>query len=50
VRRPEETLPEHKAIIEAFAAMDAESAQSLIVLHNLRSRDALLAHPESPSS
>ncbi len=48
VRPPEETLPEHRAIIEAFAAMDAEKAQTLIVLHNLRSRDALQAHPESP--
>jgi DNA-binding GntR family transcriptional regulator len=41
VRPPEETLPEHRAIIEAFAAMDAEKAQGLIVLHNLRSRDTL---------
>lgn len=42
VRSPEETLPEHRAIIAAFRALDADLAQSLLMLHNLRSRDTLL--------
>ena len=42
VRPPEETLPEHRAIILAFRALDADAAQSMLMLHNLRSRDALL--------
>jgi len=42
VRSPEETLPEHRAIIAAFRTLDADLAQSLIMRHNLRSRDTLL--------
>jgi DNA-binding GntR family transcriptional regulator len=42
VRPPEETLGEHRAIIEAFEALDADRVQSLLIAHNLRSRDALL--------
>ena len=42
VRPPEETLGEHRDIIEAFEALDADRVQGLLVDHNLRSRDALL--------
>jgi DNA-binding GntR family transcriptional regulator len=42
VRPPSETLPEHRAILAAFRALDADAAQYLITLHNLRSRDRLL--------
>jgi len=42
VRAPEETLPEHRAIIAAFAARDSRSAQDLVVEHNMKSRAALL--------
>jgi DNA-binding GntR family transcriptional regulator len=42
IRSPEETLPEHQAIIAAFRTLDAAAAQSLLMLHNLRSRDTLL--------
>jgi len=42
VRPPGETLPEHRAILDAFRALDADAAQALITLHNLRSRDTLL--------
>ncbi len=43
VRPPEETLPEHRAIIAALRARDAERAGSLLLEHNLRSRDVLMA-------
>ena len=42
IRPPDETLPEHRAIIEAFLSRDAVLAQSLMTQHLLRSRDVLL--------
>jgi len=42
VRPPEETLPEHRAILAAFASRDALAAQELLMSHNFRSRDMLL--------
>jgi DNA-binding GntR family transcriptional regulator len=41
VRPPSETLPEHKAILEAIGRGDSLAAQELVILHMLRSRDKL---------
>jgi len=41
VRPPDETLPEHRAIIEAVLRRDAVAAHEQLVLHMLRSRDRL---------
>jgi DNA-binding GntR family transcriptional regulator len=41
VRPPEETLPEHRAIIAAVKRRDAVAAQEEVILHMLRSRDRL---------
>jgi DNA-binding GntR family transcriptional regulator len=39
VRPPSETLPEHRAIIDAVLRRDAREAQEQAILHLLRSRD-----------
>jgi DNA-binding GntR family transcriptional regulator len=39
VRTPSETLPEHRAIIDAVLRRDAREAQEQAILHLLRSRD-----------
>jgi DNA-binding GntR family transcriptional regulator len=39
VRPPSETLPEHRAIIDAVMRRDAREAQEQAILHLLRSRD-----------
>ena len=39
VRPPDETLPEHRAIIAALLRRDAPAAQELVIQHSLRSRD-----------
>ncbi len=49
VRPPEETLTEHRAIIAAFRRRDAAEAQRLLMEHNLKSRDVLLARNPSPA-
>lgn len=41
IRPPEETLEEHRAIIEAMKSRDAKKAQELLMQHNLRSRDVI---------
>ena len=41
VRPPSETLPEHRAIIDALQRRDALQAQEQVILHMLRSRDRL---------
>ena len=38
IRPPKETLPEHKAIVEAVSNRDPERAQQLIIEHHLKSR------------
>jgi len=43
IRPPQETLPEHKAIIEAFRTRDADLVHSLVLQHNLKSRAVLIA-------
>jgi DNA-binding GntR family transcriptional regulator len=43
VRPPEQTLPEHRAIIGALKRGDAVKAEDLLVEHHLTSRRALLA-------
>lgn len=43
IRPPAETLPEHRAIIAAFRALDAELVHNLVLQHNLRSRAVLIA-------
>lgn len=47
VRPPEETLPEHRAIIEALKRGDAVLAEDLLVAHHLNSRKALLLQSRS---
>jgi DNA-binding GntR family transcriptional regulator len=47
VRPPDETLPEHRAIIAALKAGDAILAEDLLVAHHLRSRRALLSTLDS---
>ena len=42
IRPPEETLPEHQAIIAAFRARDAMTAGRLLSEHNLKSRAVLM--------
>jgi DNA-binding GntR family transcriptional regulator len=42
IRPPNETLPEHKALIKAMIAKDSVLAQNLMAQHQLRSRDVLL--------
>jgi DNA-binding GntR family transcriptional regulator len=42
IRPPEETLPEHRAIIEAFRARDADLAHALLIQHMLRTRTVLI--------
>lgn len=39
IRSPEETLQEHKDIIQAIRDSDAERAQNLLMAHHLRTRD-----------
>ena len=41
IRPPSETLPEHRAILEAVGRGDSRAAQELVILHMLRSRDKL---------
>jgi DNA-binding GntR family transcriptional regulator len=41
MRLPNETLPEHKAIIAAVKARDAVLACELMISHHLQSRDRL---------
>ena len=41
VRPPSETLPEHRAIIDAVMRRDAREAQEQAILHLLRSRDLM---------
>jgi DNA-binding GntR family transcriptional regulator len=41
VRVPDETLPEHHAILEAVLNREAAAAQERVILHLLRSRDRL---------
>jgi DNA-binding GntR family transcriptional regulator len=50
LRSPEETLPEHQAIIKAIRAKDAEKAQSLIMGHHLKTMKALASPPLDKSS
>jgi DNA-binding GntR family transcriptional regulator len=45
VRRPEETLPEHRAIIEAICSGDGQAAERMMRRHFRRSIDALLSDP-----
>jgi DNA-binding GntR family transcriptional regulator len=42
IRPPNETLPEHRALIKAMIAKDSVLAQNLMAQHQLRSRDVLL--------
>jgi len=42
VRLPEETFPEHRAIIEAITGKDPEKAEQTIRLHFKRSRERLI--------
>lgn len=39
IRTPEETLPEHQAIIEAIRKKDAAQAQNLIMDHHLKTKN-----------
>ncbi len=48
VRPPEETLPEHRAIIDALKRGDAQAAEALLVSHHLTSRRALLKSLDRP--
>ena len=41
IRSPQETLPEHRAIIRAIRDRDAQRAQELCMLHQLKSRDVI---------
>ncbi len=41
IRPPEETLPEHKEIISAVKAGDAEKAQNLIMAHHLKTMKSI---------
>ncbi len=41
IRSPEETLKEHREIIEAIKSRDVRKAQELCMLHHLRSRDVI---------
>ena len=41
IRPPEETLPEHKKIIQAIKKRDAHDAQELIIMHVLKSSDII---------
>jgi DNA-binding GntR family transcriptional regulator len=43
VRPPEETIPEHSAMIEAIRRKDGDRAQYLMVQHHLKSRDVFRA-------
>lgn len=42
IRPPEETLPEHREIIAAFRARDADLAHALLIQHMLRTRAVLI--------
>jgi len=42
IRPPEETLPEHREIIVAFRARDAELAHALLMQHMLKTRAVLI--------
>jgi DNA-binding GntR family transcriptional regulator len=44
IRPPEETLAEHRAIIQAIRSRDAHRAQNLLIEHDLKSRDAINKH------
>ncbi len=46
IRPPDETLPEHRAIIAAFRARDAATAGRLLMEHNMKSRAVLLKNIE----
>lgn len=41
IRPPEETLPEHKAIVKAVRSRDPELAQRLLIEHHLKSRKVI---------
>ncbi|RKX85127.1 MAG: hypothetical protein DRP57_04440 [Spirochaetes bacterium] len=41
IRPPEETLPEHKAIVKAVRNRDSEKAQQLLIEHHLKSRKVI---------
>lgn len=47
LRDPEETLPEHLALVEAIRNHDEELAEKLARLHSSRSRATLLARTEA---
>jgi len=41
IRPPEESLPEHKAIVKAVRNRDPEQAQQLLIKHHLKSRKVI---------
>jgi DNA-binding GntR family transcriptional regulator len=47
VRQPEETLPEHRAIIDAICSGDGEAAERMMRRHFRRSIDCLLNVPRT---
>jgi len=49
VRPPQETLPEHLAIIEAIIKKDPEMAEQAVRLHLKRSREKLIKDFEEES-
>jgi DNA-binding GntR family transcriptional regulator len=49
VRPPQETLPEHLAIIEAIIKKDPEMAEQAVRLHFKRSREKLIKDFEEES-
>ncbi len=48
VRPPADTLPEHRAIIEALISRDGANAQNLMTEHIMRSREILRKNCEEP--
>ncbi len=45
LRHPDETLPEHQAIIQAAREKNAEKAQTLLIAHHMKSYDRLADNP-----